>query len=268
MATEGANNNPKQWFPLESNPTVMNKYMKKLGLNLEEYSYQDIFSTEDWALEMVPKPVLGVLLLFPITLEEEEFSIEQQDQIDVNGQTVSENVHFIKQTIGNACGTIGLLHSIVNSHAYHSQALFAPDSYLSRFVNSTRTLDPEAIADFLEEDEELETTHDEAAIEGQTEQIMDVENHFICFSHVDGQLYELDGRKRFPINHGATTADTLLEDASRAIQGFMNRQPGELRFTMVALCKAPPAEPIEEDGDEEEEDEEEGEGDVVENEQQ
>ena len=39
----------------------------------------------------------------------------------------------------------------------------------------------------------------------------------------------------------------------------MDRQPGELRFTMIALCKAPPAELLEE---EEEEGEPEREGDV------
>lgn len=27
----------------------------------------------------------------------------------------------------------------------------------------------------------------------------------------DGYLFELDGRKAFPINHGATTPETLLE---------------------------------------------------------
>jgi ubiquitin carboxyl-terminal hydrolase L3 len=51
--------NPKQWFPLESNPNVMNKYLKKLGLNTEEYSYHDVVSTEEWALQMVPQPVIG-----------------------------------------------------------------------------------------------------------------------------------------------------------------------------------------------------------------
>jgi hypothetical protein len=80
---------------------------------------------------------------------------------------------------------------------------------------------------------------------------------------VDGDLYELDGRKRFPINHGPTSESTLLEDACRVIKGFMERQPGEVRFTMVALCKAPPVEEEEEDGEEEgeaAEDEEELEG--------
>jgi ubiquitin carboxyl-terminal hydrolase L3 len=126
--------NPKQWFPLESNPHVMNKYMKKLGMNVENYSYHDVFSTEDWALEMVPKPVVGVLMLFPITQDEEDFSHEQQETIKENGQVVSQKAHFIQQTIGNACGTIGLLHSIANAHDYHSQNLFKTPSYLQNFI--------------------------------------------------------------------------------------------------------------------------------------
>lgn len=28
--------------------------------------FTDVFSTEDWALEMVPSPVLAVLFLYPI----------------------------------------------------------------------------------------------------------------------------------------------------------------------------------------------------------
>lgn len=56
-----------------------------------------------------------------------------------------------------------------------------------------------------------------------------------CFSEVDGSLYELDGRKRFPINHGPSSPDTLLADACRVVQQFMERDPGEMRFTIVAL---------------------------------
>ena len=35
--------------------------------------------------------------------------------------------------------------------------------------------------------------------------------HFIAFVHRDGSLYELDGRKPFPINHGPSSDDTLLK---------------------------------------------------------
>ncbi len=60
----------------------------------------------------------------------------------------------------------------------------------------------------------------------------------VCVSHVDGHLYELDGRKQFPINHGVTSAATLLPDTCRVIQQFMARDPEEVRFTIVALGAA------------------------------
>jgi ubiquitin carboxyl-terminal hydrolase L3 len=51
-----------------------------------------------------------------------------------------------------------------------------------------------------------------------------------------------DGRKAFPINHGPTSADTLLEDACKVVRQFMERDPEEVKFTIVALCKTPPEE--------------------------
>jgi hypothetical protein len=51
-----------------------------------------------------------------------------------------------------------------------------------------------------------------------------VDYHFVCFVPVDGCLYELDGRKDTPINHGATTADSFLADAAKVIkEQFMVR---------------------------------------------
>ena len=55
------------------------------------------------------------------------------------------------------------------------------------------------------------------------------------YSNVDGNLYELDGRKSFPINHGPTSQESLLSDSCKIIQEFMKRDPTELRFTIVAL---------------------------------
>jgi len=56
--------------------------------------------------------------------------------------------------------------------------------------------------------------------------------------NVDGALYELDGRKKRPINHGPSSASSLLQDAVEVVKQFMARDPGELRFTMTALAPA------------------------------
>jgi ubiquitin carboxyl-terminal hydrolase L3 len=109
----------KVWFPLESNPEIMTDYMEKLGLNTDVYSFHDVFSTEDWALEMIPRPVLSVLLLFPISPQSENHAEAEANSIIRDGQKVSSSVHFMKQTISNACGTIALLHCISNAHEFN-----------------------------------------------------------------------------------------------------------------------------------------------------
>ena len=58
----------------------------------------------------------------------------------------------------------------------------------------------------------------------------------LLFSHVDGYIYELDGRKSLPINHGKSSPETLLEDAVAVVKEFMVRDPEELRFTIIALA--------------------------------
>lgn len=67
-------------------------------------------------------------------------------------------------------------------------------------------------------------------------QYVTLQKHFpIKYRNKDGCLYELDGRKEFPINHGPSSEETLLEDAANVIKGFMERDPDEVRFTMLAF---------------------------------
>ncbi|KFO34049.1 Ubiquitin carboxyl-terminal hydrolase isozyme L3 [Fukomys damarensis] len=87
----------------------------------------------------------------------------------------------------------------------------------------------------------IRVTHETSAHEGQTEAPNideKVDLHFIALVHVDGHLYELDGRKPFPINHGKTSDETLLEDAIEVCKKFMERDPDELRFNAIALSAA------------------------------
>lgn len=230
----------KRWFPLESNPEVMNKFITQMGFSTGEYCLTDVFSTEEWALEMVPKPVLGVVFLYPLTEKSEKHKAEEEERIQKEGQVVSPNVYYMKQTVGNACGTVGLLHAIGNIRHFHDGNLLGPeDSYLRTFYKATESLSPDEIADYLMNDDAIESFHGSSAQEGQTEadeESLKVNKHFIAFTHVDGHLYELDGRKNFPINHGETSPETLLPDACRVIQGFFDRDPEEVGFTIMALA--------------------------------
>lgn len=238
---------PKNWLPLESNPDVMNDYVGRLGLDLTKIAFHDVLSIDDWALDMVPKPVLGVLMLFPIKKITEDYRAEELKRIESEGQICSDKVYYMKQTVGNACGTVGILHaignarSVLNNEGENGSIRINPKSYLEGFFNATDKMNPDEIAEYLGNDEEVGEIHSSAAVEGQSDAIPedeDVDTHFVCFSHIDGYLYELDGRKQSPINHGITSPNNLLKDATIVIKKFMERDPEELRFTIVALAAA------------------------------
>lgn len=227
----------QRWLPLEANPEVMNQFLRQLGL-VPTWQFGDVYGLEAEVLSLVPRPVCAVLLLFPITEKYENFRQEEEAKIKAQGQEVSSDVYFMKQTIGNACGTIGLIHAVANNQRHLE---FEPNSPLKAFLLQSAKMSPEEKAAFLEKDESIRVTHESSAQEGQTEApSLDekVDLHFIAFVNVEGRLYELDGRKPFPIVHGKTTEGTFLEDSAEVCKKFMARDPQELRFTVVALSKA------------------------------
>jgi ubiquitin carboxyl-terminal hydrolase L3 len=226
----------KKWFPLESNPTLINDYIQKIGFDTSLYEFTDIFSTEDWALDMIPQPVAAVLLLYPLTKK----ITQNEGNEPVAVEEMQDSVWFIKQRIGNACGTIGLLHALMN--APEGIRLVSENSWLANFSNDCPIpLGPVAKAERLEGDSKIAQLHDDATSSesnatsrGNIEDSVDT--HFIALVCVQNKLYELDGRKEGPIMHGTTSQGTLLKDACQVIQKFMARDPEETRFAITALA--------------------------------
>ena len=54
-----------RWVPLESNPDVMNNFIASLGVS-GPYSLQDVLGFDPELLGLVPKPVVGLIFLYPI----------------------------------------------------------------------------------------------------------------------------------------------------------------------------------------------------------
>lgn len=76
----------KHWLPVESNPPVMNAFLKKMGWPTELLRFCDVLSTEDWALSMLAPPVKAIMLLYPIKAAAEEHRREQAARIEAEGQ--------------------------------------------------------------------------------------------------------------------------------------------------------------------------------------
>lgn len=144
----------------------------------------------------------------------------------------------MEQHAANACGTVAALHAIVNI-AQTNQDLIAKDSFLEKFIADTRGLSPEERGKYLKKNKDLEEAHKEAVQLGESEVEDEVMTHFITFVQIDGSLYELDGTKDYPINHGGCKPEEVLEKSCEVIKEFMKRDPEEIRFTLLALGKTP-----------------------------
>ncbi len=94
-----------------------------MGFDISVFRFSDVLSVEDWALNIVPKPVAAVLMLYPIKEASKKFDQEEGLRIEKDGQIVSNKLFYMKQTVRNACGTVGLLHAMANSLSKVSSGL-------------------------------------------------------------------------------------------------------------------------------------------------
>ncbi|KAK0544332.1 ubiquitinyl hydrolase 1 [Tilletia horrida] len=242
-----------RWVPLEANPDIFNSWAASMGLDTDKLAYHDIYGTDDDLLQFIPQPVQAVLLLFPnyhktidsFRSELDSQSAEQtQPQAHVDAASPSSTeppLIWFKQTIGNACGTIGLLHSVTSSGPYARDCL-KPDSPYQKLIAEVTSLPPIERAKYLETFEPLHSTHATAAQGGQTSAPQaddDAPLHFVCFVRHNKSLFELDGNFRGPLDHkvAVETQEDLLKVAVQWIQkNLMQRYPESHEFNMIALA--------------------------------
>lgn len=228
------------WVPLESNPEVLTNFAVKIGMS-ERFAFSDCWGLDPDMLAFQPQPVQAVVFLFPSS-KARAFKAEQEEEIKKRGQTVSENVWYMKQLVGNACGTIALTHSLANN----LESLEVGEGFLRDFVKNTGDKDPMFRGAQFGKEEGLKAASARAATDEATstdapEADAAIDLHFICFTVVDGDLYELDGGKAFPVNHGATTQGDFLNQTVGVIKkNYIEKMPDEHNFVVLTL--GPPRE--------------------------
>ena len=152
---------------------------------------------------------------------------------------------WFKQTIGHACGSIGLLHCAINGSA---KEYLEPNSTFAKLRDGAIGLDIEERAQFLYDNQAFEDAHQSVAEMGDTvppsaEDGDRLGQHFVAFVVQDGKLWELEGGREGPICRGVVGEgeDVLSERAvgmgiGRVIEMEKESGGGDLRFSCIALA--------------------------------
>jgi ubiquitin carboxyl-terminal hydrolase L3 len=128
MANDNNSNERQDWIPLLSDPSILNALIAEIGFDTYLYKLTDVISTKPWGLDMIPKPVASVIMLYPKMMENR---LEHHGGKNISQE--SDDVWFMKEGNGNACGTYALLHSLMNLPLLLRAVAIQQDSWLHSF---------------------------------------------------------------------------------------------------------------------------------------
>ncbi len=231
----------------ENNPDVMNQLATKLGIS-SELQFYDVYSLDEpELLAHIPRPALALLVIIPLTPAwDESRKAEDASKGPYTGSGPDEPVIWFKQTIGHACGSIGVLHSLINGPAAD---FIKPDSDLAAIRSLAIPLDMTKRAEMLYNSEPFELAHKSVELAGDSYADLTGKlegGHFVSFVKSGGKLWELEGSRKGPLERGslADNEDVLSPRAldmgiKRIIKLNADGGGEDLRFSCIALARRP-----------------------------
>lgn len=91
----------------------------------------------------------------------------------------------MKQYARNACGTVGVVHAIINNKD-HEPGIIKENSFLDKFTKENQNKNAHQIGMAFLGSNELKENHKQASSIGQSAEQENVDTHFICFVEKDG----------------------------------------------------------------------------------
>ena len=226
----------------------MNLLALKLGLS-NKLAFYDVYSLDDVdLLAHIPRPAVALLVIIPLTptWDQNRQTEDAEKPALYTGSGSEEPVIWFKQTIGHACGSIGLLHCAINGEAV---SFIDPGSTLEEIRSAALPLKMADRAQMLYDNQAFEDAHQSLAPMGDSaQQSLDAAckmgQHFVAFvKGNDGHLWELEGSRKGPLDRGvlASDEDVLSPRAldlglKRIIRAESEAGGSDLRFSCIALA--------------------------------
>ena len=224
----------KSTIPLVGDPDIFTEYSKKLGINMDAVDFTFIFSLDEEMFSFYPQPIYALLFIYPQGDKDSIFHTRCMEQPE---NLLDPIPWFTHQKMKNQCGTIALIHSVMNCL---DNIPLAEGSWFANFKEVSKSLSPEERGDLLANDDSLLSFHENFASKSDISIPDDgiVDTHFIAFVNVGGKLWELDGRKPFPICHGECT-NLLAKTATVIKEQFFAHIPENdlVRVSILGLSK-------------------------------
>ncbi|XP_004419847.1 PREDICTED: ubiquitin carboxyl-terminal hydrolase BAP1 [Ceratotherium simum simum] len=231
----------KGWLELESDPGLFTLLVEDFGV--KGVQVEEIYDLQS----KCQGPVYGFIFLFK-WIEERRSRRKVSTLVDdtsVIDDDIVNNMFFAHQLIPNSCATHALLSVLLNC----SDVDLGPT--LSRMKDFTKGFSPESKGYAIGNAPELAKAHNSHA-RPEPRHLPEKQNglsavrtmeafHFVSYVPITGRLFELDGLKVYPIDHGPWGDDEEWTDKARRV--IMERiglaTAGEpyhdIRFNLMAV---------------------------------
>lgn len=222
------------WNTIESDAGVFTTLVELLGVSGVEFA--DVYGLDEESLAQF-QPLYGVIFLYKYRQSDYQ---KPRTYSEVE-QSAPESMFFAHQKIQNACATQAILSVLLNSPSLKLGAT------LDNYKDFATALDPATRGEVLGLSDEIRTSHNSFSrpnpfLSEEDHQPRDEENdglyHFVAYVPVNGQLWELDGLKQYPVNYGDCTFEEFPKKLSQVLMERVQSGPeGELRFSVLAVTR-------------------------------
>ncbi|XP_049885950.1 ubiquitin carboxyl-terminal hydrolase isozyme L5 [Pectinophora gossypiella] len=217
------------WCLIESDPGVFTQLIRKFGA--KGVQVEELWTIDDTIFENL-RPVHGLIFLFKyLQYEEPSGPIVNDDRLD--------KIYFAKQVINNACATQTVISLLLN--CTHTDVDLGPE--LTKLKEFSMSFDPKMRGLTLSNSQTIRAAHNsmvqQAVFEFDPKMPVKYEDsyHFVGYMPINGRVYELDGLREGPIDHGPIIPEQdWLEVVQPIIMKRMNvYTEGEIHFNLMAL---------------------------------